>query len=235
MVRTEPVRASTVPKAQESATFQIRRIAPGDKAGIDVTTQLHMDLLGFGPMAQFGPGVIRETIYDTAINEQLLEVAVAEVNGRPAGFIAYTIDPHRFHSTLIGSHRLKVIGSMAKALLSRPARLRHIPRALKVVVSRDDLGEDATPVGTEVVCFGVYPEYLTADFMQKTKIRVGVKLLQHAASYFRQHGFDTTRMIVDADNTRALLFYQSLGGEMTPCTFGGVPSYIVLMKLDDLF
>jgi len=85
------------------------------------------------------------------------------------------------------------------------------------------------------ICFGVYPEYLTAEFIRKTKIRVGVKLLQHAASYFRQHGFDTTRMIVDADNTRALLFYQSLGGEMTPCIFGGVPSYIVLMNLGDLF
>ncbi len=235
MVRTEPVHEAAVHKAHEPVNFRIRHIAPGDEPGIDVTTELHMDLLGFGPMAQFGPGVIRETIYVTAINEQLLEVAIAEVDGRPAGFIAYTIDPHRFHSSLIGSHRLKVMAVMAKALLTRPSRLRHVPRALKVVVSRDDLGENPTPIGTEVVCFGVRPEYLTADFIHKTKVRVGVKLLQHAASYFLQHGFDSTRMIVDADNRPALLFYQSLGGELTACTFGGVPSYIVRMKLDNLF
>jgi hypothetical protein len=38
-------------------------------------------------------------------------------------------------------------------------------------------------------------------------------------------------MIVDADNPRALLFYQSLGAELTACTFGGVPSYVVQFDL----
>lgn len=235
MLRTEPVQEIGALKAHEPVDFRIRQVEPGDNKGIDHTTELHMDLLGFGPMAQFGPQVIRETIYVAAINEGLLEVAIAEVNGRPAGFIAYTTDPHRFHSSLIRPHLFKVMRVMATALIIQPGRLRHVPRAMKVVFSRDDLGENADKAGTEVVCFGVRPEYLTADFMRQTKIRVGIKLLQHAAAYFRQHGFDSTRMIVDADNTRALLFYQSLGGEMSACSFGGVPSYIVHMELDNLF
>jgi len=235
MLRAEPKAEIEALAEQGPVDFRIRQVERGDKAGIDYTTELHMELLGFGPMAQFGPQVIRETIYVTAINEGLLEVAIAEVNGRPAGFIAYTTDPHRFHSSLIRPHLFKVMRVMATALITQPGRLRYVPRAMKVVFSRDDLAENADKAGTEVVCFGVRPEYLTAEFVRKTKIRVGVKLLQHAANYFRQHNFDSTRMIVDADNTRALLFYQSLGGEMTACTFGGVPSYIVHMELDNLF
>ncbi len=235
MERTEPMREVAVHNGSEPVNFSIRQIVQGDRQGIDLTTELHMDLLGFGPIAQFGPEVIRETIYVTGINEQLLEVAIAEVDGRPAGFIAYTIDHHRFHASLIGSHRLKVMTVMAKAIFTRPSRLRHVPRSLKAVISRDDLGDKTSSDATEVACFGVRPEFLTPEFIHRTKVRVGVKLLQHAASCFLQHGFDRTRMIVDADNRLALLFYQSLGGELTPCTYGGVPSFIVRMKLNDLF
>jgi ribosomal protein S18 acetylase RimI-like enzyme len=225
---------TVLPESDGPVDFRIRQILPGDREGINITTELHMDLLGFGPMAQFGDAVIRETIYETAINERLLEVAVAEVNGRPAGFIAYTIDPHKFHTSLIRPHLFKVTRVMATALITHPSRLRHIPRALKVIFSRDEMPSTVAETHTEVVCFGVRPEYLTAAFVQKTRIRVGIRLLEHAAAYFRQHGYDSTRMIVDADNTRALLFYQSLGGEMTACTFGGVPSQIVRIDLNEL-
>ena len=235
MLRVEPVPEIETLKDQEPVDFRIRQVVPGDDVGIDYTTELHMDLLPFGPMAKFGPQVIRETIYMTAINEGLLEVAVAEVNGRPSGFIAYTNDPERFYASLIRPHMFKVMRVMATALITRPDRLRHVPRAIKVTFSRNDLGENAANTRTEIISFGVRPEYLTTDFVRKTKIRVGIKLLQHAATYFRQHGFDSTRMIVDADNTRALLFYQSLGGELTACIYGGVPSFMVHMELDNLF
>ncbi|MBL8152662.1 MAG: GNAT family N-acetyltransferase [Anaerolineae bacterium] len=202
--------------------------------GIDRTTELHMELLAFGPMAQFGDRVIRDTIYVSALQDKLLEVAIAEIDGRPAGFIAYSLKPHDFHSLLIRNHLLKAVWVMALALITNPTRLRHIPRALKVIFSRDELPGSAKNIKTEVVCFGVRPEYLTPAFVKETGLRVGVRLLDHAFAYFRQHGFDRTRMIVDADNTRALLFYQSLGADLTACMFGGIPSYIVEIDLDAL-
>lgn len=214
--------------------FHIRQVDITDIVGIDRTTELHMDLLGFGPMAQFGDRVIRDTIYVSALQDGLLEVAVAEVDDRPAGFIAYTLKPHDFHSLLIRNHLLKAVWVMALALITNPARLRHIPRALKVIFSRDELPSLAQDIKTEVVCFGVRPEYLTPAFVKETGLRVGIRLLEHAFDYFRRHGFNRTRMIVDADNTRALLFYQSLGAELTACMFGGIPSYIVEIDLDAL-
>jgi ribosomal protein S18 acetylase RimI-like enzyme len=105
---------------------------------------------------------------------------------------------------------------------------------LKVILSRDELPSSAANIKTEVVCFGVRPEYLTPAFVKETGLRVGMRLLDHAFDYFRQHGFDRTRMIVDADNTRALLFYQSLGAELTPCMFGGIPSCMVEIDLNAL-
>lgn len=214
--------------------FRIRQVNAADAVGIDFTTELHMDLLGFGPMARFGDRVIRETIYVSALQDGLLEVAVAEVDGRPAGFIAYTLKLHDFHSRLIRDHLLKTVGVMALALITNPIRLRHVPRALKVIFSRNELPGSAENIKTEVVCFGVRPEYLTPAFVKETGLRIGMRLLDHAFAYFRQNGFDRTRMIVDADNTRALLFYQSLGAELTACVFGGIPSYIVQIDLDAL-
>lgn len=230
----EKSRSTNAGQPDNGTRFRIRQVDITDTVGIDRTTELHMDLLGFGPMAQFGDRVIRDTIYISALQDGLLEVAVAEVDGRPAGFIAYTLKPHDFHSLLIRNHLLKAVGVMALALITNPARLRHIPRALKVIFSRDELPASADEIKTEVVCFGVRPEYLTPAFVKETGLRVGIQLLDHAFAYFQQHRFNRTRMIVDADNTRALLFYQSLGAELTACVFGGIPSYIVEIDLDAL-
>ncbi len=234
MQTAEKPRLTGADELDTGTRFHIRQVDITDTVGIDRTTELHMDLLGFGPMAQFGDRVIRDTIYVSALQDGLLEVAVAEVDDRPAGFIAYTLKPHDFHSLLIRNHLLKAVWVMALALITNPARLRHIPRALKVIFSRDELPSSAQDIKTEVVCFGVRPEYLTPAFVKETGLRVGMRLLDHAFDYFRRHGFNRTRMIVDADNTRALLFYQSLGAELTACVFGGIPSYIVEIDLDAL-
>lgn len=220
-------RAAVSGPASLGAEFRIRQVQPADSKGIDLTTELHMELLSFGPMAQFGDKVIRETIYAPAVAASLLEVAIAEVDGHAAGFVAYTTRPHDFHTKLLRKSFLKAAWAMSLSLLTHPERVRHLPRAFQVIFSRNTLPNTVAEANTEVVCFGVRPEYLTPAFVRQTGLRVGVLLLEHAFDYFRQNGFHDTRMIVDADNPRALLFYQSLGAELTPCTFSGVPSYVV--------
>lgn len=227
MASTDQSRAAVPTPTSVGAAFCIRQVQPADSKGIELTTELHMELLSFGPMAQFGDKVIRETIYAPAVAANLLEVAIAEVDGRAAGFIAYTTKPHDFHTKLLQQSFLKAAWVLSLSLLTHPGRMRHLPRAFQVIFSRNALPNTVAEANTEVVCFGVRPEYLTPAFVRQTGLRVGVLLLEHAFDSFRQNGFHDTRMIVDADNPRALLFYQSLGAELTPCTFSGVPSYVV--------
>lgn len=217
--------------APGDAVFHIRQVKPFDREGLDLATELHMELLNFGPMAQFGDRVIRETIYAPAVASNLLEIAIAEVDGRAAGFVAYTTKPHDFHTKLLHKSFFKAAWALSLSLLTQPRRVRYLPRAFQVIFSRSTLPDAIAEASTEVVCFGVRPEYLTPAFVRQTGLRIGVLLLEHAFAYFRQHDFYDTRMIVDADNHRALLFYQSLGAELTPCIFGGVPSYVVRFTL----
>lgn len=220
-----------VAKPENDSVFRIRQVDSSDPEGIDLVTELHMELLKFGPMARFGDRFIRETVYVPSMQDRLLQVAIAEVDGHPAGFIAYAGDAQKYYHTLMRNHFLKAVWVMGFSLLSRPARLRHLPRAFKVIFSRNEMPDDFDDTKTEVICFGVRPEYLTPDFIRRTNLRVGPLLLEHAFNYFRQNGFKKTRMIVDGDNPRALLFYQSMGAQFSPCTYGGVPSYVVLFDL----
>jgi ribosomal protein S18 acetylase RimI-like enzyme len=227
-VEKTPVIAPPALPIDRKVDFRIRQVTADDVQGIDYITELHMDLLKFGPMAQFGDAVIRETIYIPALRDKLLEIAVAEVDGRPAGFVAYTEHAHVFHQSLLRNHLLKALWVTGWSLLTRPARFRHVPRALKVIFSRNELPENLRQRDTEVVCFGVRPEFLTPEFVRQHKLRIGEKLLDHAADYFKAKGLTNMHMIVDGDNPRALLFYQSQGAELVPCVFGGIPSYFVL-------
>lgn len=213
------------------ANFRLHEITASDAEGLDRVTELHMELLGFGPMAQFGGRVIRETIYAIALKYDVLKVVIAEVDGQPAGFIAYTTKRQVFHSELLRKNPLRVAWVMLLALLEQPRRLRHIPRAFKVVFSRSEVPEALAEIKSEVVCFGVRPAYLTPDFVRKTSLRVGLQLLDYAFADLRQNGCAETVMIADADNSKVLFFYQSLGAELTPCVFGGVPSYIIRFAL----
>ncbi len=214
-----------------NSAFRIREVTSSDREGIDRITELHMELLSFGPMAKFGDEVIRETIYVVGLSDDLMKVAIAEINGEPAGFIAYTMHADDFHQTLIKNHFFKAALVMLKSLIMQPSRIRHLPRAFQVVTSRNELPSNIEGIQSEVLCIGVRPQYLTPAFVRQTNLRIGARLLEHAFEDLRRNGFTKTLMIVDADNPRALLFYQSLGAELTACTFGGVPSYFVQFDL----
>lgn len=227
MLRTEELDT----RQPGAAAFRLREITAADTEGLDLVTELHMELLGFGPMAQFGDRVIRETIYAVALKHAALQVVMAEVNGQPAGFVAYTTKRQIFHSELIRRNLFRTAWVMLVSLLEQPRRLAHLPRAFKVIFSRSEMPADIAQMKSEVVCFGVRPAYLTPDFVRETGLRVGLQLLEYAFADLRQNGCAETIMIVDADNPRALFFYKSLGAELTACVFGGVPSYIVRFAL----
>lgn len=215
----------------DTVEYRIRQVSTSDADGLKMTTALHMELLNFGPMAQFGDQFIRRICYEIPLRDNLLRVAVAEVDGQPAGFVAYADEAHRFHSALLRDHFIEAGWLMGLSLLRQPRRFLNLPRAVKVVLSRDDLPKDVEKIDTEVICFGVKPEYLTPTFVRKTGLKVGVALLNHAFDYFRAQGHNHVRMIVDADNRRALLFYHTLGAAFTPCIYGGVDSVAVSINL----
>jgi ribosomal protein S18 acetylase RimI-like enzyme len=91
-----------------------------------------------------------------------------------------------------------------------------------------DLGRD--PLG-EVLAIGVLPEYLTPEFVRTAAVRIGDELVAHAAAYVRRAGADRMRMVVEAHNKPALLFYHRLGGRFEPYEHAGEPMVHVWFDL----
>jgi ribosomal protein S18 acetylase RimI-like enzyme len=213
------------------STFRIRQVTPTDAQGLDIIAALHMELLPFGPMTKFGQRLIRDICYAAPLRKGLVKLAIAEVDGQPAGFIGYSDNSELFYHSLIRGNLLQASWVMMFSLLQRPRRILGVPRALQVMLSRNNLLQEFEKLRQEVIVFAVRPEFLTPAFVRRTGLRVGAQLINHAFDYFRRNGVKQVRMIVDASNRPVLFFYSSLGANFIPCIYGGVPSMLVVVDI----
>jgi len=210
------------------------RLREIDSATQDVAsiTGLHLELLGHGPMARLGELFLRRFCYGVLLRDGLMRAALFEVDGRPAGFVAYTSRSITFHREAIRRHWAYVAWLIALSVVRDPRLVARLLKAARLMFSRRaelDLGRD--PLG-EVLAIGVLPEYRTPEFVHRTGLRVGEELIAHVMSYFRSVGVDRARMVVEAHNKPALLFYHRLGGRgFDPYEHAGEPMVQVWFDL----
>lgn len=211
---------------------ELRDIDPGSRRDVASITRLHLQLLGHGPMARLGELFLRRFCYTVLVRDGLLRAALYEVDGRPVGFIAYTTRSITFHRTAIRCHWAWVVSLIALSVLRDPRLLSRLLKAVRLMFSRRaelHLGQDPL---AEVLAIGVLPEYRTPEFVRRTGLRIGQELVAHAASYFRRAGITRMRMVVEAHNKPALLFYHSLGGRFEPYEHAGEPMVHVWFDLN---
>lgn len=212
-------------------THALRVIDPGDERGIAAITDLHLRLLSWGPMAGLGRLFLRKFCYTLLVRDGLMEAALFEVNGVPAGFVAYTTRSLTFHREAIRRHFAAAVLLLAGSVLSNPAVLARMVKGARLLFSRqaEQSAGDAPPA--EVLAIGVLPEYRTAAFVRGTGLRVSRELVMHAAARFREAGLTEMRMVVDAFNTQTLLFYHGMGGRFERYRRAGDPMVQVRFDL----
>lgn len=213
--------------------WSLREIDPADDAGLQKIAELHMELLGYGPMAGLGGEFVREVCYRAHMHEGVLRVVLAEVDGAPAGFIAITPYSLSFHRSGLRRHALLAGWETVKAIARDPRRLIRLIRALRVLASRrEELQREAGPLG-EVVCIAVRPQFLNPRYQRSTGIRPSEQLVRHAAAYLRRAGIEDMRMLVDEDNRPVLMLYHLLGAHFSSYRLGGDPMVEVVFDLRD--
>jgi len=163
-----------------AAVVRIRAVDPADRSALQAVAVLHEELLPFGPLAALGADFLRVVCYQAPMRDGLLAVGLAEADGRPAGFVAYTADSERFHAEAMKRHVLLAGFQLVLALVKDPRRLKAVPRILRVMRSRVNDGEDRSDVG-EVIGVGVRPEYLTPKFRKRTGRWLSKDLIGHSA------------------------------------------------------
>ena len=182
-------------------------------------------------MAKLGELFIREICYGVHLRDGLLETALYEVEGEPAGFVAYTPRSITFHRQGLEKHWFYASWITLISLLQDPRRLLHLLRALRVVFSRRTEHErEQDPLG-EVVCMAVRRQYLTSDFVGRTGLRISRELVAHASDRLRRDGVDKMRMLVDVWNKSVLFLYHSLGAHFESYTQAGEPMVQVWFDL----
>ena len=214
----------------QTPTVRIRTIQPTDDDGLQAVARLHEELLPFGPLAALGADFLRTVCYRAPVRDGLLTVLLAEADGQPAGFVAYTTDTERFHSEALRRHVLLAGWQLLVALVSDPRRLRAVPRILRVMRSRVDDGEDRSGYG-EVIGLGVRPDFLAPAFRKRTGRWLSKDLVAAAAADLHAAGKDRLRMFVAAENTRTMLLYQLLGATFERLEHGGEPTVAVTFTL----
>ncbi len=207
-------------------TVRIRPVAATDAATLRAVGELHAELLPFGPLAALGADFLTVVAYRAPLGDGQLSVAVAEVDGVPVGFAAWTVDSDRFHADAMRTHLLLAGTRAGLALIGDPRRLRAVPRILRTMRSRAGDGEDRTAYG-ELIGLGVRPEFASAVFRRRTGRWISRDLVAHAAEEIHSAGKDRLRMFVAAENAATLLFYQVLGGSFERLEHGGEPTVAV--------
>lgn len=211
----------------------IQRVELADKAAMQRIGELHMELLSaWGPMTALGERFVREACYGVNMRDGLLEVDLLEIDGRPAGFVAYTAASLDFHRNSLKAHWSRVVAELAWALLSKPTRLLGLLRALGVIASRRSEEAPDTAALGEIVCIGVRPEFLSAKFIRSSGVRASELLIQHAAAYMRRAGVNHMRMLVDKPNKAALFLYHKLGASFKDFSQAGAPMVEVTFDLE---
>ena len=217
----------------EQPQGEIREVFPDNRRDIAAVAKLHMALFrDMGPMAQLGELFIRDYCYRALIRSGLTRAAIYEVDGQPAGMIAYTDRSISFHRSAIRQHWFYIGWLLARSLVRAPSTVVRLPRAVRLMLSRraEDqvIGEDPL---AEVLAVGVLPQYRSAQFIRQTGLRIGDELQEYVIDFFRHSGLETVRMVVDAVNTPALLFWHRVGGRFEPYEHGGVPSVQIWLDL----
>jgi hypothetical protein len=210
----------------------LREVSADNKADLKTVSALHMELLGFGPMAGLGERFVREICYVKPLQDELMRIAIYEVDNQPAGFIAYTGKSITFHRHALKDHWIYAGWLVFLSLLEKPTRFKALIRAIKVVLSRRAEKQIANDPMGEVICIAVKPKFLQGKFVRQTKIRISEELVKYGADKLRQIGVDEMRMLVDADNKAPLFLYHKLGASFEDYEQAGEPMVQVVFDLE---
>ncbi len=216
-------------------THRIREITCADTEDMNTVADLHIELLGFGPMAALGRRFIRDACYANNMRDGQLRVSVYEIDGVIGGFIAYTDQSISFHRSSLSKHWFKTGLTLLMSLLEDPRRIAALWRAFAVLGSRRSEQEvvGVDPMG-EVVCIAVQPKYLKSEYRTESGARAGGALVVYAAHQLNELGVSMMRMLVDDDNKAVLFLYRALGANFESYEQAGKPTVQVWFDIQKL-
>lgn len=225
---TLSIRGSEPRSAAESGTppHRFREVVPSDPEAIAWAARLHRELFSdIGLIAHLGDRLLRRFCYTVLVRDGLMKATVFEVDGQPAGLAAYTTDSKALHAAAVERYLGLVVRETLLSLIVEPRMLAGLPGAFRLVSERrQEQIESGAPVA-EMLALGVMPAFRSTEFVRRTGLRIGDRLLAHALAHFKQAGFREARGVVLAENRPALMFFRMRASRVEPYLNAAKPSY----------
>jgi hypothetical protein len=213
-------------------SHRLREVTPADPEAIARAARLHYQLFReIGPIAQLGERLLRRFCYTVLIRDGLMKATVLEVEGRPAGLIAYTSDSRAFHAAAFERYLGLVMRETLFSVLLDPSILAGFPRAMRLLRDRREERIEAGGRVAELVALGVLPHFLS-QAPELPDLRPADLLLGRAFSDFREGGFRHARGVVLAENRPALMYFRRRASRIERFPNADRPSYQVWFDLE---
>lgn len=215
-------------------TYRMREVIPSDPEAIAWAAGLHRELFReIGLVAQLGERLLRRFCYTVMVRDGLMKATVLEVEGRPAGLIAYTTDSKAAHGAATQRYLGMVLRETLVSAILDPRILAGFPGALRLLRDRrEERIETGGPVA-EVLALGVLPEFRSPEFLRRTGLRPGDLLLGRALADLKLAGFREARGVVLAENKPALMFFRLRASRVEPYPNADRPSYQVWFDVEN--
>jgi hypothetical protein len=214
-------------------SHRLREVTPADPEAIARAASLHRELFrGIGPIAQLGERLLRRFCYTFLVRDGFMKATVLEIEGRPAGLVAYTGDSKALHAAAIQRYLGLVIRETLLSVLLDPRILAGFPSALRLLKDRREEGTEAGGRVAEIVALGVLPEFLTPEFARVSRLRPSDLLLGSALADLQAAGCREARGVVLAENRPALGYFRMRASRIEPYLNADRPSYQVWFDLE---
>jgi ribosomal protein S18 acetylase RimI-like enzyme len=196
----------------------IKPLDPQDRSDVADAARLYAALLPNTALTKLGEDFMKGFYFGALVEDGIIRCDLYYYQGRPAGFIAYTEQGWGFVSVSVRRHWFRLGMLLGWSVLRNPARLKTIGEVLLLMRKRGD--EPPPPYRAEFLVFGVLPEFRSREFIQQTGRRISAELFENAKQCFARLGLPGFRLMVEADNREAVLFYHRMGCKLEKLSFG---------------
>jgi hypothetical protein len=204
---------------------------PRSAADVDAVARLQEEHLGDSPIVLLGHQFLRKFYYPKLIEDGLLECAICKADGRVVAFISWTRFPDTFMMQGIRAHVFLLSWIMLKQVLTRPASVKNIVAALKIVRERSGSTAKSPPGTAETISIVVLPQYQKYVPPGGTS-RLTVRLFEALGAQLRAGGMQQVVFMVKPENRASNIFFSAIGCRFEKVTTFGVQVHKYTYALD---
>ncbi len=192
---------------RQSHVCVVREVDPDSERDTAWAAELHRELFAdIGLIAQLGQRVLQRFCYGRLVKDRLMRAALAVVDDKPAGLIAWTKDSRAVHRAALGSHLGAALREIVLATIIAPRILLGMPGAARLLAERRNENSAGGRPVAEVLALGVREEYRNRQFLRETGVRLSDSLLHRALTMLVADGVTEGRGVILAANKPAIAF-----------------------------